>query len=225
MPEGEGEKLDASVVAFRLEVLATVLGVGDPVERIDAYRPFFERSGLSLTTASHMRQLIPVLARRQQEQDSSLVKGKAVAVIFDGTSHFGELLLVLVRYFDGRDFHQRLIRLRHSDAPLDQNTLSFILDRALHRAGINSSDVVAFLKDTASVNFAAVNMLKSLNYSRALNMPCFSHTFNRVGKKLKLDIARAFIATWSSFFSKSMKVPTPLLINCSYVSLFILGQS
>lgn len=38
MPEREGEKLPAEVVAFRLEVLETVFAAGDPIERIDSDR-------------------------------------------------------------------------------------------------------------------------------------------------------------------------------------------
>jgi hypothetical protein len=37
-------------------------------------------------------------------------------------------------------------------------------------------------------------------------MPCFSHGFDRIGRKLKLELAKSFIAAWSSYFSKSMKV-------------------
>lgn len=223
MPQGEGEKLPAEVLGFRLEVLHTVLAAGDPVERIDSYRALFERAGFSLTASSHMRQLLPLIALRQHEMDVTAVKGKRVSVIFDGTSHFGELLLIFVRYDNGEAFKQRLIRLRHSDSPLDTTTLSFILDRALHGAGIEGSSVVAFCKDTAAVNFSAVSALQSnaaLTYGRALNFPCFSHTFNRIGKKLNLELAQGFIAAWSSYFSKTMKVSHPLSVFHSSFSSF-----
>jgi hypothetical protein len=209
MPQGEGEKLPVDVVAYRLEVLEAVFAAGDPVERVDAYRHLFERGGFSLTSASHMRQLIPLLARRQLEIDTVELKDKFVSVIFDGTSHFGELLLIIVRYFKDSKFRQRLIKLRHSDSPLDKTLLAFIVDRALLRVGLSGSVVLSFIKDTASVNFAAVELLKrtpGMAYGHSLNMPCFSHGFDRIGRKLKLELAKSFIAAWSSYFSKSMKV-------------------
>jgi hypothetical protein len=197
------------VLAFRLEVLQTVLAAGDAIEKIDRYRPLFERCGYSLTAASHMRQLVPVLAKKLLDEDKVAVESKLVSVIFDGTSHFGELEIVIIRYWDGDIFRQRLIRLRHSDHPLDRNTLALLLDRAILKLGVDPKNVVAFIKDTASVNFAAVGKLHDeVSYENALNMPCFSHIINRIGAKIKLELARSFISAWSSYFSKSIKGKT-----------------
>ncbi len=194
------------VVAYRLEVLETVLKAGDPIARVDAYRRLFERGGYSLTDSSHMRQLVPVLARRYLSGDKAAVASRLLVVLFDGTSHFGELLLVFVRFWDGNNFQQRLIRLRHSEIPLDQNILGALLLLVLQKLDINGSQVLAFVKDTASVNFAAVNALKANGLGLALNLPCWSHNFDRVGRRLKLDLAKQFISHWSQYFSKSYKV-------------------
>jgi hypothetical protein len=207
MPEGEGEKLPASVVAYRLEVLETVLSAGDAVEKIDNYKPLFERNGFSLTPASHMRQLIPVLARRHLEAFSLEVKGKFVSVIFDGTDHFGELLLVYVRFWNGEEWIQRLIKLRHSEHPLDNRSLAFILDRACIAVGINPNHVLGFIKDSVALNGLAVTKLRAeADYIFALSVPCFSHIIAREGKRFKLELALGLIKTWSNFFSVSLKV-------------------
>lgn len=210
MPPSEGETLDPKVVAFRLKVVERILAAGDPLSRADAYRDLFEAGGLALTASSHLRQLIPVLHILQRERDSQLLKGKPVSIIFDGTSHLGELLLVLVRYYDDGCFKQRLIKLRHSDVPLDAVTLAFILRDSMNAVGILGENIVAFLKDAVEVNFAGVESLKlyrDAGVDRALSFFCFSHMFNRVGKKLQgaLPLADAFIKTWSSFFKKTMK--------------------
>jgi hypothetical protein len=219
LPEGEGSKLSPEVVAFRLEVLETVLRAGDSVEKVDVYRPLFERGGFALTTSGHMRQLIPTLAHRYAEADKESIHGPfpLVSIIFDGTSHFGELLLVFVRLWTGRNYEQLLLRLRHSDIPLDKNILAFQLLKVMERYRIEGKNIVAFVKDSAAVNYAAVEFLKSNpdhGLRGALNLPCWSHIFDRIGKRLnrvkdKSPLALPFIATWSSYFKKSYKVDFP----------------
>jgi hypothetical protein len=192
--------------AYRLEVLETTLRAGDPVERIDVYRPLLERGGQALTAASHMRQLIPLLALRYQTSETSRVKARHCSVIFDGTDHFGELLLVYVRIWEDEKWTDVLVRLRHSDAPLDNRSLQFILDRALHRVGIAPIQVLAFVKDTVAVNFLAVgNLIASSGYTLAKNLPCWSHNFARIGKQFKFEYAMKFIKLWSSYFSMTLR--------------------
>jgi hypothetical protein len=209
IPEGEGAKLDAQILAFRLRVLETVLKAGHSITAVDHYRELFESGGFALTDSSHMRQYVPLLRKHCLLKDQSFVKDKLVSLIFDGTSHFGELLLVIARCWSGTSFEQRLIRLRHSDVPLDASILGSVLLRALNTLQIDGASVVAFIKDGASVNLKAVEDLKAVadhHLGKALNVTCWSHIFNRVGKRLKLEIAFSFIKTWSSLFAKSMKV-------------------
>lgn len=206
-PQGEGEKLPAEVVAYRIEVLETILKAGDPVERVDVYRALLERNGFSLTSAPHMRQLLPILSKKTKVDYTSELQSKFVSIIFDGTDHFGELLLIFVRFWNGNKWMHRIIRLRHSDHPLDNRALSFILDRACLGVGLVPGNVLGFIKDSVSVNSLAVTNLGAAQYTNALNMPCFSHIFNRIGKRMRLDLANNFIKTWSSYFAVSLKVP------------------
>jgi hypothetical protein len=199
--------LPAETLAYRLEVLETTMKAGDAVEKIDSYRELFERNGFALTASSHMRQLIPVLAKRFKDNDALAVEGKIVSVIFDGTDHFGELLIVFIRYWTGSEWKQRLVRLRHSEHPLDTRSLAFILDRACLGVKIENSNVLGFIKDSVAVNFSAVSkLIADSNYTMAENLPCWSHILNRIGKKFNLPLALTFIKSWSSFFAKSLKV-------------------
>ena len=213
MPQGEGEKLPSDVIAYRIEVLETVLGAGDAVEKIDSYKSLFERNGLALTSASHMRQLIPVLAKKYNEYYSLEIKGKFVSIIFDATDHFGELLLMYVRFWNDNSWIQRLVKLRHSEHPLDNRSLAFILDRACIAVGIQPTSVLGFVKDTAAVNGLAVTKLRTeVHYSLALSMPCFPHGFARLGKRFKLELAMRLIKCWSNFFAVSLKVLFSLFV-------------
>jgi hypothetical protein len=78
---------------------------------------------------------------------------------------------VYCRYWTGETFSQRLIRVRHCDDALNQDSLHFILDRAVSDSQIDRSKVVAFIHDMAAVNPAAVAGLKGGGYARALDLP------------------------------------------------------
>lgn len=206
MPEGEGSKMPASEVAERIAIVEMFMDAAIPLSKIDKLRSRLERNNTALTDSSHMRQLVPIVNVRQSMLVSLAVKGRPVVIIFDGTPRFGELLLVLVRFWDGTTFSQRLIRLRHSSDPLDNRSLALILDCALVRVGIECKNVMAFVKDTASVNTLAVsNLINPEGCPYAHNLPCWSHTFNRIGKKLDCPLAHSFICTFSSYFSKTTK--------------------
>lgn len=202
------------IVAYRLLVIEAFMKARLPIEKVDQLRSILEDRHTALTRASHMRLLVPLQAQRYLAKDKVAIHNLPVSVIFDGTGRMGELLIVLVRFPSGIEFQQRLARLRHSEDPLDADTLKFVLDRALNKLDVRSEQVVAFIKDSASVNSKAVRELQRVDratnlprdYIHALNMPCFSHILNRVGKKLHLPLANQLIAKFSAYFQKSSKV-------------------
>jgi hypothetical protein len=203
---GEGSKLDSKQVAFRLTVLDTFLSAGCSLGKIDACRDLLEHSGFALTDSSHMRQLIPVLMKNKLQTLTSMLDGRYVSIIFDGTPHVGELLMVFARFWMDGAFVQKLINVRHHSYHPDNRTLAYTISKALSRLKIESDLVVAFTKDSASVNYAAVERLQNSMFVNALNLPCWSHIFNRVGMKLDCSLAKNFINAWSSYFNKSDKV-------------------
>lgn len=147
------------------EVLDPVLAAGDSVETIDSYRELFEKAGHALAASSHLRQFIPVPAQHQLEMEVAALHQSLdpnphkktihedlnkVVLIFDGTSHFGEDLLVIARFRNGIDWRQILLRLRRSELPLSVTILGTVLVKAMERYSISGVDVLAFVKDTPS---------------------------------------------------------------------------
>lgn len=201
--------MDAKVVAYRVEVLSWFMKAGIAVEKFDILRELLERGRYALTAASHMRLYIPTVARFFFEQTKADVAEVPFAsALFDGTSHVGELFAVLLRYWSEKHSKhcQRLIRLRHLEAPMDSKSMAFVLKVALERIGVPHEVIIGFVKDSVSVNGAAVRELSAMNTINAKSLPCWSHIFNRIGKKLGTPLALAFLKSFAKYMSKSMKV-------------------
>lgn len=217
----EGNDVDAPMIAYRLEILELFLKNTVPILKLDGFRETLEYGRFRLTESSHMRRYLPaILDRHLRDVVAALVDVGQVSIIFDGTSHYGEVLVVLIRYWiqAKKRFAQRLIKVRLSDFPLNGSQLGVALLEALQRVSVPALRVVGFIHDAASVNFAAVTQLGSMNTRNALNLCCWSHIFNRVGSRLNLPLARSFVKTSANLFRKSIKV----LIATLLFTLFLL---
>lgn len=149
----EGANVDTAMLAYRLEVLELFLSTSTPINRIDGFRHLLERDRYRLTAADHMRNYIPDLRARFLSSlcaDLSGVRG--VSLIFDGTSHLGELFVVNVRFWSdfANCFKQKLLRLRHSEFALNTETMAAILLNALERSKISVDNVIGAIHDSAA---------------------------------------------------------------------------
>lgn len=74
------------------------------------------------------------------------MKGKDVAIIFDGTTRDGEALVVLVRFVESWTIKQRLVRLRLLKSSVNGDELARIIIEVLHRK-INIQENSLFSSD------------------------------------------------------------------------------
>jgi hypothetical protein len=112
---------------WRLRVLATFLRAGVPVNKINEFRPLLQHSSaFSLTDASHLAKLIPVLSSSMQSITCALVKGRYVVVLFDGTPHCGEVISIVIRFRNGR-VRQRILDFIHLNKTPDATELFRVL--------------------------------------------------------------------------------------------------
>ena len=72
---------------------------GTPLSRLEYFRELFEETGFSITSSSHMRQLIPFILEENSTISKELM-GKDVSIIFDGATRDGEVLVLLLRFVD-----------------------------------------------------------------------------------------------------------------------------
>lgn len=91
------------------------------------------------------------------------MKGKDVAIIFDGTTRDGEALVVLVRFVESWIIKQRLVRLRLLKSSVNGDELARIIIEVLHRKiNIQENSLLAAMRDRASVNTKALQTVSVL---------------------------------------------------------------
>jgi hypothetical protein len=66
-----------------------------------------------------MATLIPLVHDIVMSEHRAAVAGKPVAFIFDGASHQGEEICILIRFVQAWNIKQLLVKLRHSDSSVD----------------------------------------------------------------------------------------------------------
>lgn len=95
-----GETLPDSTRIYRIRVVTTMLKAGVPLSKVDKFRDILEENALALTTSSSLRQLLPFILQNELRNLKEEIKGKHVSILFDGTTHVCEALVVMLRYLD-----------------------------------------------------------------------------------------------------------------------------
>ena len=161
-----GSTLPPELQLYCYELVESALLTGVALSKVDVMRPFHEKYGHRLTWRAHLSELIPAILHREKETlKEELQSVKEVSVIFDGTAHLGEALVIVVRFFheDLYNLSQRLIRLQVLAKALKGEKLAQRLIFCL-AVDYNFGSRVVFgeegVRDGASVNGAAVRNVK-----------------------------------------------------------------
>ena len=67
---------------------------------VDFCCELLEETVCRLTDRRHLFDLIPLILAEEKQHIKLSIQGKYLSVIFDGKSHCGEALAILVRYID-----------------------------------------------------------------------------------------------------------------------------
>ena len=190
---------------YRFDLIQSFLTAGIPLSKIDCLRSFLEKYGHRLTSQSHLRELIPsVLQKEKETLKSELSEAKAVSTIFYGSTRLGEALANIVRFVDSQwNVQQRLVRLQVLAKSLKAEELAQCLIQALAAEyAIQPGALLAAMKERASVNQAALHQVRFF-FPQLLNVTCFSHTIDNVGKHFEFRVLDTFAQYWVSLFSHS----------------------
>lgn len=210
-----GEMLPEEQRVFRTEVVESFLTGGIPLQKIDHLRRLLEHGRYRLTSSSNMAQLIPVIHRMEMKRlrEELCVPGQGeppstmpLSVIFDGSTRLGEAIAIIVRYLDAQwVIQQRLLRLDVVAKSVTAQDLCQVLVECLFtRYSIQGAQVVAMMRDGVAVNGAAVRHL-GVFMPNAMNIVCFSHTIDNVGKRFNTPTLDAFGQHWIRLFSTSCR--------------------
>lgn len=201
-----GETLPENERIYRIKVLTCFLKSGTPLSKLDCFRYILEEGGYRLTSSKHLGELIPIIQRQQEEKLMDELSDKNVSIIFDGTTHICEALVIIVRYIDEQwQIQQRIIRLKMLAKSLTGEELARELIVSLSTEFKVSGDrLIPAIHDRASVNNVAIRTLKIL-YPKLVDIGCFSHTLDIVGEKFVTPTLNDFTKTWIGMFSRSTK--------------------
>ena len=118
----------------------------------------------------------------------------------------GEALAIFVRYVSDKwVIEQKLVRLQILAKSLSGEEVARELISTLSvNFGISSNQLLAVMRDRASVNEVALKTVKIV-YPHCLSIGCFSHTIDHVGEHFNTPILSEFITAWISLFAHSPK--------------------
>ena len=173
-----GETLSEEVRFYRIKVVTSFLKAGVPLSKIDCFHDLLEENAFQISQAFYLSQLVPFI--HQQEIDQ-----KEISIIFDGTTHVCEALVILVRFVDEKwNIQQCLVKLMLLAKSLtgEEVARQLIVSRTTE-LGIESDLLIAAMRDRASVNNVAIRTL-SIVFPKVLDIGVFSHTLDHVGEYL-----------------------------------------
>ena len=150
------------------------LRAGVPLNKIEHFRPLLEEYAYSLGGRRAMSDLIPFVLQNEKAQLKKEIEGREVSVIFDGTTHVGEVMAVVLQFVDSQwKIQQRLVRLmllaKSMTGEEVARELIVVLSTGL---GIGPNKLIAAMRDRAAVNGAAMRTVKVL-YPNILDVGCF----------------------------------------------------
>ncbi|KAK3744779.1 hypothetical protein QZH41_004216 [Actinostola sp. cb2023] len=204
----KGETLPDDMRVFRFDLVESFLSAGIPLSKIDYIRSFLEKYGHRLTSHGHLSELIPSVIEKEKttlKTELSVVDG--CSIIFDGSTRLGEALAIVVRFVDSEwNVQQRLIRLQVLAKSLKANELAQCLIQSLAvDFSIRPGLLLAAMKDGAAVNRAALEQVK-FYFPQLLDITCFSHTIDNVGKHFEFRVLDRFAQLWVTMFSHSAAI-------------------
>lgn len=131
-----------------------------------------------------MTELIPVIHQEQQGMIKSQINGKQISLIFDGTTHVAEAMVVVLQFIDDEwIIHQHVVQLMFLAKSMTVEEVARQLITTLSiELGIGSNLLVASMRDCASINNVAMDTLKIV-YPQVL-VGCFAHTLDHVGEHI-----------------------------------------
>ena len=150
--------------------------------------------------------MIPFIRNVEREKLQKEIEGKKLSVIFDGTTHVCEAMVIVLRFIDEHwCIKQRTARLMLLARSMTGEELARQLIVCLStELGINGDHLIATMGDRAAVNNVAIQTLQII-YPHILDIGCFSHTLDHVGEKMYTPVHDKFAKVWIGMFSRSPK--------------------
>ena len=199
-----GENLPESTRVYRVKVVTAMLKAGVALSKTDSLRDLLEEHGYSLSSSTHLRQLVPFILHEKVASLKEEIAGRCVSIVFDGTTHVCEAMVVVLRYVaDDWKIKQKVARLMLLAKSMTGEEVARQIMVLSTELGIASHLLVAAMRDRASVNSVAMRTV-SIVYNQVMDIGCFSHTLDHVGEHMQTPILDDFVKSWIGLFSQNL---------------------
>ena len=157
-----GETLPTGTQVFRVKVVMCFLRAGVSISKVECFRQLLEETGYPLTDRRNMSDYIPFIQEREINRVKKEMEGSNLSVIFDGSTHVGEALAVVVRFIDQDwNIQQRLVRLQLLAKSLSGDEIAREVISVLSVSyGVKPDQLLAAMRDRASSNNVAMRTIK-----------------------------------------------------------------
>ena len=160
-----------------------MLKAGVPLSKVDLFRDLLEEHGYALMRSTNLRQLIPFMHQEKLSRMKQEILNQPLSIIFYGGTHVSEAFVVVLHYLtDDWELKQSVGWLKLLAKTITgEEIVQQIIVILSTEFGISSNLIVAAKRDRESVNDVAMRTIKVV-YNELLDVGCFSHTLNHVGK-------------------------------------------
>ena len=147
----------------------------------------------TLFSSDHI--IIPFILEEEDKQlHTEIASTTALSVVFDGSTHLGEAVAVIVCFVDTSwILQQRLVRLHAVSSSLNGQELTRELTQCLPvKFQIPSSRLVAAIRDGAAVHGVALRNMKEIMFPQLFDIICSSHSLHNAGRHFDTPLLDEF---------------------------------
>ena len=102
-------------------------------------------------------------------------------------------------------FHQYLISPKlAAESMTGEQVAQRLLQTLAVTYQVDTPSLVAVMRDRTSVNDVAIRTIRAL-YTSFMDVRCFSHTLDNVGRAIEADTLKGFVSDWITLFAHSPK--------------------
>lgn len=209
-----GETLPDSTCFYRVKVVTAMLKAGVPLSKFDRFRDLLEDHGYSLSSSTHLRQLVPFILHEEIASIKQEIAGKHLSIVFDGTTHVCKAMVIVLRYVTSDwQIKQKIGSLAGwklgmlmllANSMTGEEVAQQITTILSTEMGFPCHLVVAAMRDQACVSRVAMRTV-SILYNEIMDIGFFSHTLDLVGNHMKTPILDNFVKSWVVLFSHNPK--------------------
>ena len=222
---GTTEVSDVAKETYQLRVTEALLRSGIPFETLGHdeqhatdFRFILEGNGYRLGTEGFMSDQVQKVRQRHEDMLGKLFKDKPTSHIFDGSCLSAQSLCLVSRVVvhhveaEGQNYFeivQKLVDLSLIEASPTGPTTAGYITKILNKYNMLFENVSALICDRCYVNNNAVSNLRDLGlFPACTHLPCFSHSLNLVGKKVKTPMLNAYLKSLNIGMGQSKREKT-----------------